>query len=437
MPKAALHNLGCKVNYYETEAMKNILLSAGYTIVGFEEASDLYIINTCSVTAIADKKSRQMIHRAKSMNPDAIIIAAGCFVQTSGITDPKELGADILIGNNEKHNLLTLIDEYKNKNNAPVTDVIDINDGSQEYETLHLVADSDRTRAFIKVQDGCNRFCSYCIIPYARGRARSRKISDVLEELTKIADCGFKEIVLTGIHVSSFGTDTGESFIDLIEQAALIPGIERIRLGSLEPVVVTEEFALRASKIDKLCAHFHLSLQSGCDKTLSDMNRRYTSDEFYKGVEILRKYFNNPALTTDVIVGFPGESEEDFKQSYDFVKKCGFFELHVFPYSKRQGTRAAKMKNQLTEAVKKTRSKQLIELGQKQSLEYIKSYIGKEVEVLLEEPYEYQGKCYYTGFTKEYIRVVMDADLKDYSNIIVKGRITSLLTDEIGILTEG
>ena len=404
MKKAALHNLGCKVNAYETEAMQQILENAGYEIVPFTEIADVYVINTCSVTNMADRKSRQMFHRAKKMNPDAIVVGAGCYVQTKEAQAILDESIDIVIGNNQKHELVTLLKEYE-KEHAKQAQIVDINHEKQEYEELHLKKTAEHTRAFIKVQDGCNQFCSYCIIPFARGRVRSRKMEDVLNEITGLAESGYKEVVLTGIHLSSYGVDTGETLLSLIEHVHEIEGIERIRLGSLEPRIVTEDFAKRLSELTKICPHFHLSLQSGCDATLKRMNRRYDAAEYREKCELLRKYFENPALTTDVIVGFPQESEEEFEASRDFVDSINFYETHIFKYSKRQGTKAAKMDGQIPEHEKTRRSNIMLELNRKKMQRYEEGWLGKKVEVLFEEMTERDGKNYVTGHTKEYLRI--------------------------------
>ena len=411
MLKVALHNLGCKVNAYETEAMAQKLEDAGYEIVPFNEKADVYIINTCSVTNMADRKSRQMLHKAKKMNEDAVVVAAGCYVQTATEKLLEDLSVDILIGNNKKKDIVEELQKYfdDNKYNK---NVIDIN-ATNEYEELELATVTEHTRAYIKIQDGCNQFCSYCIIPYARGRIRSREFDNIKQEVTELAQKGFKEIVLTGIHLSSYGNNENK-LIDVVEMIAGIEGVERIRLGSLEPNIVTEDFAKRLAKVDKICQHFHLSMQSGCDNTLKRMNRHYTSDEYFEKCELLRKYFDNPAFTTDVIVGFPGETQEDYEISREFIKKVRFSELHVFKYSKRDGTVAAKMENQIPEPVKTERSEDLIKVGEKLTMEYRRKFIGKKVSVLFEEIINVAGENYWVGHTKEYIKVIMKSD-KDIS----------------------
>ena len=414
MLKVALHNLGCKVNAYETEAMAQKLEDAGYEIVPFNEKADVYIINTCSVTNMADRKSRQMLHKAKKMNEDAVVVAAGCYVQTATEKLLEDLSVDILIGNNKKKDIVEELQKYfdDNKYNK---NVIDIN-ATNEYEELELATVTEHTRAYIKIQDGCNQFCSYCIIPYARGRIRSREFDNIKQEVTELAQKGFKEIVLTGIHLSSYGNNENK-LIDVVEMIAGIEGVERIRSGSLEPNIVTEDFAKRLAKVDKICPHFHLSMQSGCDNTLKRMNRHYTSDEYFEKCELLRKYFDNPAFTTDVIVGFPGETQEDYEISREFVKKVRFSELHVFKYSKRDGTVAAKMENQIPEPVKTERSEDLIKVGEILTMEYRRKFIGKKVSVLFEETINIAGEDYWVGHTKEYIKVVMKSD-KDLSGDI-------------------
>lgn len=414
MLKVALHNLGCKVNAYETEAMAQKLEDAGYEIVPFNEKADVYIINTCSVTNMADRKSRQMLHKAKKMNEDAVVVAAGCYVQTATEKLLEDLSVDILIGNNKKKDIVEELQKYfdDNKYNK---NVIDIN-ATNEYEELELATVTEHTRAYIKIQDGCNQFCSYCIIPYARGRIRSREFDNIKQEVTELAQKGFKEIVLTGIHLSSYGNNENK-LIDVVEMIAGIEGVERIRLGSLEPNIVTEDFAKRLAKVDKICPHFHLSMQSGCDNTLKRMNRHYTSDEYFEKCELLRKYFDNPAFTTDVIVGFPGETQEDYEISREFVKKVRFSELHVFKYSKRDGTVAAKMENQIPEPVKTERSEDLIKVGENLTMEYRRKFIGKKVSVLFEETINIAGEDYWVGHTKEYIKVIMKSD-KDLSGDI-------------------
>lgn len=430
MKKAALHNLGCKVNAYETEAMQHLLEEAGYEIVPFTQKADVYVINTCSVTNMADRKSRQMLHKAKKNNPDSIVVATGCYVQTSEKEVLNDLSVDIVIGNDRKHDLVRLLGEYSLDS---VNDTVDdINDGKHDFEELFIDQTKEHTRAFIKVQDGCNQFCSYCIIPYARGRVRSRRFENVIAEVERLAANGFKEVVLTGIHLSSYGVDFEEAtgLLELIQAVNAVKGIERIRLGSLEPKIVTEHFASELSKLDKICPHFHLSLQSGCDATLKRMNRKYTTEEYERGCELLRKYFVHPAITTDVIVGFPGETEEEFAQTKAYLEHIHFYEMHIFKYSKRKGTRAAVMPDQIDEQIKAARSEKLIALGHDMSKEFRKFYIGKNEEVLFEEKAVIGDKEYFVGYTKEYVKVAKETD-ENLENQIVSGRVSGMLTDEI------
>ena len=439
MKKAALHNLGCKVNAYETEAMQQLLEEAGYEIVPFSEKADVYVVNTCSVTNMADRKSRQMLHKAKKLNPDSIVVGAGCYVQTKEQEAISDLAIDIIIGNNKKHELVSLINEYMAKRENTHSDlftenaVIDINDNKQEFEELFLSKTAEHTRAFIKVQDGCNQFCSYCIIPYARGRVRSRSIENVLAEVNRLAQNGFKEIVLTGIHLSSYGADCDDNLLHLIREVHKVDGIERIRLGSFEPRLITEEFASELSKLEKVCPHFHLSLQSGCDETLKRMNRKYTTEEYAESCKLLRKYFDHPAITTDVIVGFPGETEEEFEKTKEYLEKIHFYEMHIFKYSKRQGTRAAVMDNQVPDEIKTKRSSILIELGNRMSKEYRDYYIGMDKEVLFEEKTKLSGKDYFVGYTKEYVKVAIETQ-ENVENRLITGKIAEPLSGEVYLM---
>lgn len=454
MKTVAFHTLGCKVNTYETEAMQQLMESAGYKCVEFTKRADVYIINTCSVTNIADRKSRQMLHRARKMNEDAIVVAAGCYVESAKDKIDEDLSIDIIVGNNNKNDIVNIINEYlqdKIKNKF----IIDINKET-EYEEFNISKINDHTRAFIKVQDGCNQFCSYCIIPFTRGRVRSRKMENIIDEVKNLSASGYKEIVLTGIHLSSYGVDfldesynkrmekltqteeSDEEFVTknellcLIENIANIEGIERVRIGSLEPRIIQENFIRSLSKIDKFCPHFHLSLQSGCDKTLKSMNRKYTADEFYEGVKLIRKYFASPAVTTDIIVGFPGETKKDFEESRAFVEKVKFYETHIFPYSIREGTKAANMP-QVDGNEKVQRANILNEINLKNQKEFRTSRIGKEDELLCEEIFIKDGIEYFTGYTKEYVKVaVLNSDLK--TNDVVSGRIVDFLTDDILLL---
>ena len=406
--KVALHNLGCKVNAYETEAMQQMLEAAGYEIVPFEPGADIYVINTCSVTNIADRKSRQMLHKAKKMNPDAIVVAAGCYVQADTKKAEADASIDIIIGNNKKQELIPILESYRT-GHQKTTECVDINH-TKEYENLEIDRTEEHTRAYLKVQDGCNQFCTYCIIPYARGRIRSKKTEDVVNEVKRLAASGCQEVVLTGIHLSSYGKERPEdqeNLLTLIQAVHQVDGIERIRLGSLEPGIITEEFAAAISSLPKVCPHFHLSLQSGCTTTLKRMNRRYTAEEYREKCEILRKYYPAPALTTDVITGFPGETEEEFEESRSFVDSIHFYETHIFPYSKREGTKAAGMPDQLTEQVKKERSRTLIALGKEHQREYMEQFLGQEKEVLFEEQQTVEGQEYWTGHTMEYLKIAV------------------------------
>ncbi len=467
MKKVALHSLGCKVNSYETESMEQLFIKAGYEIVPFKDdvMADVYVINTCSVTNIADRKSRQMLHKAKKMNKDAVVIACGCYVESDSAGVIADECVDIVIGNNRKFSVVEALEAYYNDSSCNVF-MGEINK-DQKYENLSIDTVSEHTRAYIKVQDGCNQFCSYCIIPYVRGRIRSREISDIVEEVKKLASKGFKEIVLTGIHITSYGLDfvkkndqglksddylEGDNnkkhigLLDVIKAIHEIDGIERIRLSSLEPRVITDEFARELQKLPKLCPHFHLSLQSGCDKTLKAMNRKYTTKEFMDGVQRLRKYLDNPALTTDVIVGFPGETDEDFYESYEFLKKVNFYEMHVFKYSRRKGTVADKMPNQINGKDKNKRSNSLLLMTKVNSINYRKDFVKNTElsDILVEELVEIDGKEYFTGLTKNYIRVAIEKDeFKDYSiingmnsviNTIVNFRPVELLADNETVL---
>lgn len=433
MKKCALHSLGCKVNSYETQAMQKMMENAGYEIVPFgEEIADIYIINTCSVTNIADRKSRQMIHKAKKLNPEAVVAAAGCYVESAG--DNIDEDVDIVIGNNEKSHLIEILNEYfEHMDKEKSVDIGKVTG----FDELNIDSPLEHTRAYVKIQDGCNRFCSYCIIPYVRGRIRSRKPDDVMAEIKRVAASGCKEVVLTGIHLSSYGLDFKDStvkLIDVIEAVNRIEGIERIRLGSLEPLIVTEEFVRRLAKCKKICPHFHLSLQSGCDETLKRMNRRYNVDEYYKGVELLREYFPDAAVTTDVIVGFPGETEEEFNITKKYLEKVCFYEMHVFKYSRRKGTAADKMPDQIPENIKSERSTELLELNEILSNGYREKYIGKKVKVLLEENHIIENKKYIIGFTDTYVRVALEnPEEKLYTNQIVNVRVKKLFEKDMVI----
>ena len=419
MKKVALHNLGCKVNAYEMEAMQQILVENGYVIVPFSEKADIYIVNTCTVTNMADRKSRQMLHRAKLKNPEAVIVAAGCYVQEKGGQADEVI--DIVVGNNRKKDIAEILAQYERERQKEVLDArLDIGH-VREYEDLCLSQTAGHTRAYIKIQDGCNQFCSYCIIPFARGRVRSRKLQSVINEVHKLAENGYKEVVLTGIHLSSYGVDLeGEedSLLSLILHIHETAGIERIRLGSLEPGIITEEFAKKLGSLPKMCPHFHLSLQSGCDETLKRMNRRYTSEEYYEKCCLLRKYFKNPALTTDIIVGFPGETEEEFEQSRAFVDKVNFYETHVFQYSRREGTKAAAMEHQVPEKIKNERSRELIELSRKKQEAFENAFIGTVKEVLIEEVEICEDGLYGIGHTKEYVKIRQKLKQKQVNQMV-------------------
>ena len=429
MKKVALHNLGCKVNAYETEAMQEILEQNGYEIVAFEEKADAYIINTCSVTNMADKKSRQMLHRAKKMNPDAVVIAAGCYVQSAGEELLKDTSVDILIGNNEKVRLPQILADWEKEHNP-----LYVHDLTREhtYEELSLSHTAGHTRAFMKIQDGCNQFCTYCIIPYTRGRVRSRRLSDIVAEAERLSANGYQEVVLTGIHLDSYGTDLEEheNLLTAIQEIAKIDGIKRIRLGSLEPRIMTEEFVAGLAAEEKLCPHFHLSLQSGCDATLKRMNRRYNTEEFRQCCERLRRYFDDPALTTDVIVGFPGETEEEFAETVEFLKEIQFYETHVFKYSRRKGTKADRMPDQVPEQIKSRRSDVLLDLTEENSSEYRKKLLGRTVKVLLEEENTIDGTTYLVGHTREYVKVAVAPDMAE-AGAVVDVKVTGLLEDVV------
>ena len=431
--KVALHNLGCKVNAYEVEAMPQLLENAGYETVPFEEGADVYVINTCTVTNIADRKSRQMLHKAKKMNPDAIVVATGCYAQADTEKLKEDTAVDLILGNNQKTQIVEALEEYE-KEHAKQVQVIEINH-TKEYEELSIASTAEHVRAYIKVQDGCNQFCTYCIIPFARGRVRSRKIEEVLREVETLAAKGYKEVVLTGIHLSSYGVDfpkeERESLLSLIQAVSRVEGISRIRLGSLEPRIITEEFLEGIVKTGKVCPHFHLSLQSGCNKTLKNMNRRYSAQEYAEKCELIRKFYPAPALTTDVIVGFPQETEEDFEESYEFVKKIHFYETHIFKYSRRHGTKAASMDGQLTEAAKAQRSDRMLELHEIRAREYEEAMIGKKMELLLEEEIEIDGRPWYVGHSREYVRAVISKTDAHRVNDLVTVKAVAFVRDHI------
>ncbi len=432
MKSVAFHNLGCKVNSYETDVMQQKLLENGFRIVPFDEKADVYVINTCSVTNIADRKSRQMLHRAKKQNPDAVVVAVGCYVETDPERIQLDPAIDLAIGNNRKNEIaeciLQTLKERENQCAAcPDRRILANLTDHPVYEEMKLTAPG-HTRAYIKIQDGCNQFCSYCIIPYARGRIRSRLQEDILQEVEKLAGDGVKEIVLTGIHISSYGLDReGSELLELLQKLQQVEGIERIRLGSLEPRIITEEFAREAARLTKLCPHFHLSLQSGCDTVLKRMNRHYTTEEYAQSVERLRRVFDRPAICTDIIVGFPGESEEEFTATMDFVKQIDFYEIHVFKYSMRHGTVAAARKDQIPEQIKAQRSDRLLEVTAQQAKAYRDSFLEQEEEILLEEEMTAGGETYLCGHTMRYVKGAVQAEPSLKSGMILRGRFTAEL----------
>jgi threonylcarbamoyladenosine tRNA methylthiotransferase MtaB len=437
MRTVAYHNLGCKVNSYEMDVMIQSLKSRGFEIVPFEDKADIYIVNTCTVTNIADRKSRQMLHRAKKTNPEGIVVAVGCYVQSDQEAVLADSAVDLIVGNNRKKELVEILENYlEGAEGEKTANVIDINN-TLEYEEMRLTSTQEHTRAYIKIQDGCNQFCTYCMIPYARGRVRSRKKEAVIDEIKGLCEAGYKEFVLTGIHISSYGIDFKEenkfeNLLSLIRDIDDIEGVERIRLGSLEPRIVTEEFAEGLASCKHICPHFHLSLQSGCESVLKRMNRHYTPEEYLRGVEILRSVFEHPAITTDIIVGFPGETEEEFETTENFVNTAGFYEMHIFKYSKRKGTKAAVMPNQVPEDVKTVRSNALLAIEAVESKKFREFYIDKDNEVLFEEQKEIQGKKYWIGHTKEYVKVaVLAQNIEEPENRILAGKIKGFLNDEI------
>ena len=465
MKTIAFHNLGCKVNSYETDVMVQKCAEKGYEIVDFEQKADIYIVNTCSVTNIADRKSRQMLHKAKKTNPDSIVVAVGCFVQANPEEVAKDEAIDLIVGNNKKKDIVEILDKYlaekeanaiKN-NSCNETDILKDKDLHGEtvedlrhcdYEEIKVFGSTERCRVFVKIQDGCDRYCTYCIIPYTRGNIRSRRKEDIIEEIKGIASNGYKEVVLTGIHVSSYGKDfeiakgaskadnlekSAEYLYDLINEAAGIEGIERIRIGSFEPMILSEDFVKKLSGIKKLCPHFHISLQSGSDTVLKRMNRHYNTDEYYDKTVLLRKYFPGCAITTDVIAGFPGETEEEFEETYRYLEKIKFFETHIFPYSRRKGTIADRMDGQLTQAAKKERVSRLMELDARESAEFRKSKLGETTDIIVEETKEIGGKVYYVGHTPEYIMVAIEENKLNNDCIGQKLKIAlkSMLNDQI------
>ena len=437
MRKAALRNLGCKVNYYETEAMAQLLEKAGYEIVAFEDRADVYVINTCSVTNIADRKSRQMLHRAKKRNPQAVVVAAGCYVQAAGEELEKDPAVDIIVGNNKKMDLPRILEKFfAGRELERAEYLIDIGK-TRQYEGLNIDKVAGHTRAFIKIQDGCDQFCSYCIIPYTRGRIRSRKPGEIIKEVENLGSQGYQEMVLTGIHLSSYGAEFEDgnqnALVDLLVRLDKIPGIKRLRLGSLEPRIVTEDFARTLAGLKTICPHFHLSLQSGSDSVLKRMNRRYTTAQYREVCRILRTWFDNPAITTDVITGFPGETEEEFRETADFLREIRFYETHIFKYSRREGTRAARMEGQIPESVKASRSDELLAMGAAMSLEYRKTFLGQEKEVLMEEKAVISHREYLTGCTKEYVRAAIPWD-EGLKGKLVTGVFQEMLGDDMVLI---
>lgn len=450
MKSVALHNLGCKVNSYEVEVMQQNLQKNGYEIVDFNQKSDIYIINTCSVTNMADRKSRQMLHRAKKQNPNAIVVAVGCYVQADAFSIAQDDSIDLLVGNNLKKDIADILKRYmeweenlsteieadeanflrKTLNNTTIVDVKKV-----DFEDDRMEQTAEHARAYIKIQDGCNRFCTYCIIPYTRGTVRSRKQESVLEEIAGLVKEGYREFVLTGIHISSYGLDFAEKnpekyLLELIRNINQMDGVERIRIGSFEPMILTEAFVAGIASCQKMCPHFHISLQSGCDGTLKRMNRRYTTDEYMEKVELLRRYFPGCAVTTDVIVGFPGETEEEFTETKEFLEAVNFFEMHIFKYSRRRGTKADKMPEQVPEEIKTQRSNVFLELEKKQSQEFRKGFIGKTVKVLLEEEKEIGGISFWMGHTGEYVKVAVPE--KNFSkNMFVEAHLKEFLQEDI------
>ena len=446
MKTVAFHNLGCKVNAYEIEMMQQNARKAGWEIVGFTQKADVYVINTCSVTNIADRKSRQMLHKAKKTNPEAIVVAVGCYAQTDTKGALSDEAVDLVIGNNHKEKLIDIIKEYEKSHEKKA--VVDDISSPIKYEDYSIDGSSERTRVDIKIQDGCDQFCTFCIIPFARGRIRSRDQKDVVDEIKRLADAGYKEIVLTGIHLSSYGLDlhdkrtsynlvanedyTNFDLIDVIKKVSDIDGIKRIRLGSLEPRVITRQFLESISAIDKVCPHFHLSLQSGCDETLKRMNRRYTANEYAAGVKLIREYYEHPAITTDIIVGFPGETEEEFQKTISFVESIDFYETHIFKYSRRHGTVADTMPGQLTEKVKAQRSDELEKINKIHMKRFMSAVVGKKEEILTEEQTKIDNRTYTLGHTKNYIMMAVEGAYE--KNLIIEGTVTGFLQNDIMLL---
>lgn len=438
MKNVALHNLGCKVNSYEMDFMQQNLLKKGFNIVPFDKVADIYIVNTCTVTNIADRKSRQMLHRCKQLNPNAIVVAVGCYVQTDTEHVLTDENIDIAIGNNNKAQTVDAILEYIEAREKGINKrcdrIIDVNDVKNPcpYESMEISQTAEHTRAYIKIQDGCNQFCSYCIIPFARGRVRSRKKEEIINEIKTLVKQGYKEVVLTGIHIDSYGIDfkDGSDFISLLEEVDSVEGLERVRIGSLEPRVITKDFANRIKNLRILCPHFHLSLQSGCDSVLKRMNRHYTTEEYFDSVKLLRNTFDRPAITTDVIAGFPGETEEEFQETAEFLRKIGFYEVHLFPYSRRHGTVADKMPGQLTRGQKSDRVSALSVIEKEKTREYRESFIGEEDKVLFEEPKIINNQRYMVGHTSRYISVAVKTN-ENLNNKLMNVKLSGFLTDSI------
>lgn len=433
MKKVAFHTLGCKVNQYETEAMAELFKKKGYEVVSENEFADIYVINTCTVTSLSDKKSRQFMRRTKTKNPDSILAVAGCYSQVS----PEEVASieevDIILGTSDRDKIVEFTEEYsvnRSKINL-VKNIMEVTD----FEDMSIEETGGKTRAFLKIQEGCNQYCTYCIIPYARGPIRSRNLKSIIDEVKSLAEKGFKEVVLTGIHVASYGKDLKEdlSLIDVLEAVSRVEKIERIRLSSIEPNIATKEFLKRYASLDKLCNHFHLSLQSGNDTILKKMNRNYSTDEYYKIVERIRSFIPDVAFTTDVIVGFPGETEKEHRSSYEFLKKVHFSKIHVFQYSPRKGTPAAEFENQIDSVTKQKRSKEFIELGKLMSKKFNEKYESRELEVLFEENSK-DISGYIEGYTKNYIRVKAPGYLDRYEGKIVK--VKSIKAEENFIISE-
>lgn len=446
--KVAFHNLGCKVNSYELEFVQQRFTENAFRIVPFDQKADIYVVNTCTVTNIADRKSRQMLHRAKTLNPDAIVVAMGCYVETSKVQAGKDLGIDVLIGNSDKgHAYEKIVEFLNNKENNRLLSVNDISE-TKEYDEFKLSFTTEHTRVHVKIQDGCNQFCSYCAIPLARGRVRSRKIEDIVSEIEGLCRNNYKEFVLTGIHLSSYGMENyniemsnenpvgyseyvNAKLIDAIEAVAKIKGVKRIRLGSLEPRIITEDFLKRLVATGKICPHFHLSLQSGSDSVLKRMNRRYSTDEFLEKTKLIREYFIHAGITTDVIAGFPGETNEEFIETREYMNKVDFYEAHIFKYSRRRGTLADKMDNQLTDKEKSVRSEILIKDANERSRKFREYYIGKRAEVLFEEIIKIDGEDYLTSYTREYVKVALKSGDEKLINEIRDVRIEGFINDEV------